>query len=170
MCAKLKLLSSVFLILIFFVSCGSKEKKLQKHSSRIILKAKVIEDDKFQLFYIDSVNGKYNERDVVIVNVKGNQDFQSIVFELPLKTFPNQIRIDIGENKIDSPIEIDSLKIVFGSKKLVMNYMTFNRFFKHNVYIEENGQGIYSRKLINKKYDPFFSSTEFLKKHLELKF
>tara|TARA_R110000765_G_scaffold84294_2_gene163196 strand:+ start:2584 stop:3096 length:513 start_codon:yes stop_codon:yes gene_type:complete len=170
MCAKSKLLSNVILILIFFVSCGDKEKKFQKHSSRIILTAKVIEDDKFQLFYIDPATGKYNERDVVRVNVKGSQDFQSIVFELPLKTFPKQFRIDIGENKIESHIEIDSLTIVFGSKKLVMNNMTFNRFFKHNIYIEENGNGIYSRKLINNKYDPFFSSTEFLKKHLELKF
>ncbi|SKB50851.1 hypothetical protein [Maribacter arcticus] len=170
MCAKFKLISNIFLILIFFVSCGSKEKKLQENSSRIILTAKVIEDDKFQLFYIDSANGKYNERDVVSVNVEGSQDFQSIVFKLPLKALPKQFRIDIGENKIESPVEIDTLKIVFGSKKLVMNNMTFNRFFKHNVYIEENEHGIYSRRIINKKYDPFFSSTKFLKKHLELKF
>ncbi|MEH6769967.1 hypothetical protein [Maribacter arcticus] len=170
MCAKFKLLNKLFLLVVFFISCGTNEKRPQENIFKVILTVKVIEDDKFQLFYIDSANGKYNERDVVSVNVEGSQDFQSIVFKLPLKAFPRQFRIDIGENKIESPVEIDTLKIMFGSKKLVMNNMTFNRFFKHNVYIEENEHGIYSRRIINKKYDPFFSSTEFLKKHLELKF
>lgn len=170
MCEKFKSLNKALFLFVFFIACGSKEERSQEKTVKVILRAIVRENDKFQLFYVDSINGQFNERDVIRVNVEGSNDLQSIVFELPEKIFPKELRIDIGENKIESAIEFNSLKIVFGSQKLVINNATFNRFFNYNVYIEQSSDGIYLRKKLKQEYDPFFSSTDFFTKHLELKF
>lgn len=154
----------------FFFSCNPKHKQVD-YVFKIVLEVRVMNDDKFQLFYTEQNQTKFNDKNILKVNVKGFNEYQTIVFELPKKTFPNKLRIDVGENKMESPIEIKSCQLIWGENVLEMDHLSFNRFFKPNVYIIVQGRGdIYERRVMDNKYDPFFASTAFLEQYLKLKF
>lgn len=144
--------------------------KMEKDNSiRVYLKVKVMEDDKFQLFYIsEPLKGKYEPKDRIQKNVEGKNEFQTIVFQLPEDILPYKFRIDLGEKGHETSIEIDHIEIKLNKNKILIDSTTIHRFFQKNIYLDSGDEKIFSRKKVSGKYDPFLTSTAFLIKKIEL--
>ncbi len=160
-----------YLVLVFFASCKNQRNEGAPESVfKITLEAKVNEDDKFQLFYVeDDVNNRYSAERRVTRTIEGKKEFQKIELSLPKGVFPQRFRIDVGENKINTAIEINTIVLSFKREKIVINNLTFERFFEPNIYLEKNKKG-YLRKTFKGRYDPFLESTPLLNKRIEIAF
>lgn len=157
---------SVFSLLLLF-SCSTRNKNVSKDIFKIILVAKVIEDDKFQVFYIDEINKGYTEDKRIIANVNKSLDYQEITFEL--NSIPLAFRIDLGENGHISILQVDKVILDNGNKKIELKSNVLHRFFEANIYTSKVGNG-YHRNTVEGRYDPFISSTALLAKKIELEF
>ncbi|GGW38916.1 hypothetical protein [Arenibacter certesii] len=157
---------SVFSLLLLF-SCNTRKKNASKDVFNITLVAKVLENDKFQVFYIDELNKGYTEDKRIVANVKKSPNFQEITFEL--NTIPLTFRIDLGENGHNSIVEVDKIILDSGNRKIELNSDVMHRFFDTNIYTSKVGNG-YHRSAVEGRYDPFISATALLEKKLELEF
>lgn len=156
----------IFSLLILF-SCKNEKKNPNHESLKIIVKARILEDDKFQVFYIDGVNKGYTENRRIWKTVKGSKAFQEITFLLP--TIPTEFRIDIGENRHESIVEISKIILDDGNNQIEIKCDALHRFFKPNIYTKKVDCG-YLRMVIDNRYDPFISSSALLNKKMELNF
>lgn len=157
---------AIFSILLLF-SCNTRNKNISKDIFKITLVAKVMEDDKFQVFFIDEINKGYTDDKRIVVNVKQSLDFQEITFQL--NSIPLTFRIDLGEKGYNSLVAIDKVILKNGSKRIELDNNVLHRFFEANIYISKIGSE-YHRSTVEGRYDPFISATALLEKKLELEF
>lgn len=135
---------------------------------RVIINVKVLEDDKFQLFYVDdSSEGKYNINKRTVTYVNGKNEFQSVEFKLPANVLPRKFRIDVGENNYETAIDIKEIEIKFNNNLIKINDKVLERFFQPNQYLKKLKNN-YMRIKIDGRYDPFIDSTPLLIKKIEL--
>lgn len=156
----------IFSILILF-SCRNTNQNNNKEIFKITLIAKVLEDDKFQVFYINMKNQGYTEDKRIVANVQRSLGYQEITFQL--NTIPLTFRIDLGENGHNSIVEVDKVVLDNGNKKIELNNNVLHRFFEANIYTRKVDKG-YHRNAVEGRYDPFINSTALLEKKLELEF
>lgn len=157
---------AIFSILLLF-SCNTRNKNISKDIFKITLVAKVMEDDIFQVFFIDEINKGYTDDKRIVVNVKQSLDFQEITFQL--NSIPLTFRIDLGEKGYDSLVAIDKVILENGSKRIELDNNVLHRFFEANIYISKIGSE-YHRSTVEGRYDPFISATALLEKKLDLEF
>jgi hypothetical protein len=177
----MKRIAIIFLILIT-VGCKNKsqstsdieiqetikEEAKRDNQFKVIMEVTVKEDDKFQLFYIDdSPEGTFTPEKRVVVNLKGSDSSQKIQFRLPEKVLPYKFRIDLGENKMETIILINEIKLQYNDEKIVIDALVLERFFQPNMYLQKTENG-YLRKTIEGRCDPFLVSTPLLIKKMEL--
>ena len=161
------LITALFLSIILF-SCKNEEKKeTPKEEEKplifdVSLELKIKRDDDLILYYKDGSNEWIVEEKAVWYSVKGNENFQRVVFNLPEGIIPNDFRFDIGRNefKNQEPIEIKSFTMKYLDKSFTINQDQFDLFFKPNQYIKYDGKTKqYSfKKDENGNYDPFFET------------
>ena len=157
---------AIFSILLLF-SCNTRNRNISKDIFKITLVAKVMEDDIFQVFFIDEINKGYTDDKRIVVNVKQSLDFQEITFQL--NSIPLTFRIDLGEKGYDSLVAIDKVILENGSKRIELDNNVLHRFFEANIYISKIGSE-YHRSTVEGRYDPFINATALLEKKLELEF
>jgi hypothetical protein len=133
----------------------------------VILKTVVREDDRFKLYYIPQGHIGYSERHKIEKVVSGSDQVQNIVFEL--SEMPIKFRVDIGENRHETEILIRQITITKDDKQINIDPGLIDRYFKANIYIQNNA-GAISRRLRGNRYDPFIESTALLEKKLYLEF
>ncbi|MEO9893563.1 DHHW family protein [Aurantibacter sp.] len=142
-------------ILVFFtikVLIGTLKSKPEELAIQV--NAKVLADDTFQVFYLNEKAKVFNEEQSVISEVKGDSILQTIRFKIPLDTSINKLRLDIGKNRKQKPIEITSFILANEFDSLTYD---ISKDFNKNICIgEENGKFI--TKTISNSYDPFFIS------------
>jgi len=180
----MKNLVYIVLVLFFTISCVNKNKTVTPNKStenekikdnkdndvfKVYLDVKALEDDKFQLFYKDtSPDAKYDVKKRIEVKIKGSNDYQTVLFELPQNILPYMFRIDLGEAGYETPIDINFVKIEMNSKQILIDQTTINRFLSKNIYLETENGLTFQRKKVSGNYDPFLTSTTFLIKKIEL--
>lgn len=126
-----------------------------------------MEDDTFQVFYIEGENKGYTEDRRIVTHVKQSIEFQEITFQL--NSIPLTFRIDLGENGYNSIVEVDKVILDNGNKKIELNSNVLHRFFEANIYTSKVGNA-YHRSAVDGRYDPFIAATALLEKKLELEF
>lgn len=133
-------------------------------SGHIILSAKVLEDDVFQLFYWESSEQNFSIKKSVRTKVKGSPKLQEIAFELPDLLGLQRLRLDIGENKNQEVILIESLKFSSDKNEYTFNQSDFNQLFAPNKYVKPLSNGKYSAipgfKDDKEFHDPYFISVD----------
>jgi hypothetical protein len=163
----MKKITLPFIFVLLSFSCNEKKNKdiekqnLKKDNSHITLtlKAVVLEDDEFDLYYSEEILGQYHPDDYLKVKVLGKNEFQEIIFDLPEKIYPIKLRLDVGSKGHDSNIKIDQIILSNGKKSRSINTAEFTSIFKPNKYLAKiSGENTYSRKTIDNIYDPFFVS------------
>lgn len=165
---KLPILRIIFIIIVFSIISCKNEVKTQKEEIitplmnkylSITVNAKVLEDDKFQLYFSEEITGQYHPEDIVEVNVKGQDQLQNIVFNLPERIYPIKIRLDVGTRKFETPINIEEIIFSTGAKQKSFKGVELLEYFKPNKYLEKQTTGNnFDRKHIDGVYDPFFIS------------
>lgn len=160
----------IFIVIVLLVTgCKNQNKETKKEKEErviemnsylsVTVKAKVLEDDKFQLYFSEEIIGQYHPDDIIEANVKGIDKFQNITFNLPEHIYPIKLRIDLGVRKIETPIYIDEIVLSTGTNKKVLKNAELLEYFKPNKYIElDEFSSIYDRKTIEGLYDPFLIS------------
>lgn len=145
-----------------------KNKEAKEDVFTVLMNVKVLEDDKFQLFYIDdSPQGKYKIDERIVIPITGSNEFQIVEFALPHKLLPSKFRIDVGEKGFETLIEIREVKLKFNDNLIEINSKVFSRFFQPNIYIKKVDNG-YLRTKIDGRCDPFFVSEALLIKKIKL--
>lgn len=159
------------LVILFMVSCKNDTKETTKDEEKlpetfnVSFNLTVKKDDTFQLYYTE--DGTLNFGDALSVKsvVKGSESPQEILFKLPVDVLPTNIRLDLGENKDQENIVVNSMKLkyfdnVFEAKEnLVKNY--FYLVEAQEKY-DEATSTILLVKPAGQQYDPFMWSNEAL--------
>lgn len=162
-------LFALLLITVSLFSCKkeSKEEVLKKPELfSLKLNAIVKKDDDFQIFFKESADTQapYEEVNSVWVGVKGNENAQDIVFNLPEGVYPTQIRFDFGQKK-QTEIVVNSLNVSFKEKAFNMKGSEFFNFFtpdENFVTIDKMGSKIIPVEQKDGKFDPMlYSTTDF---------
>ncbi|PIV92783.1 MAG: hypothetical protein COW44_12960 [Flavobacteriaceae bacterium CG17_big_fil_post_rev_8_21_14_2_50_33_15] len=173
----MKKIVCLFLIL-FAVSCKNdrqnnnhtpiKKAEIKDNLFKVNMNIKVDENDKFQLFYIDdSLEGSFSPEKRLAIDVNASDSPQDIQFTLPEKVFPYKFRLDLGENNIETTVEINEIKLQFNNEEILIDKLVLERFFQPNIYLEKTDKG-YLRKIVDGRCDPFLISTPLLNKKMEL--
>ena len=131
---------------------------------KVILTAKVIKDDVFQLFYWEKAEKSFKIKNSVKTKVVGEDKFQDIIFELPTLTDLFRLRLDIGENSKQQKVVIDKIEFNSQDGEIPFNVSEFDKLFAPNRFIEIMGKGEYRgiSGTSGKKsfYDPYFISID----------
>jgi|AntRauMFilla1563_2_1112583.scaffolds.fasta_scaffold00031_10 hypothetical protein len=155
-----------FYLLLLTLSCA----KLEEKHTIVKIDLKSLNDEKIQFFYTNN-KIKYFTDELMFANkIEGSTQFQTVEFKLPKNFRLNRLRIDLGENKLETPIFIKNINISYGNKIIEIDENNMNRFFSTNIYLKTSDFVIFERSYIAKKYDPFLKSTALLEKKMFLEF
>jgi hypothetical protein len=131
---------------------------------QVILTAKVLNDDVFQLFYWERSEPKFSIEKSARTKVKGGDTFQEIAFDLPMIKGLHKLRLDIGENKNQQAVRIKGIRFLSADGEIEYNVDEFNQMFAPNKYIKVDGEGRYWGVSGNRAdttfYDPYFISVD----------
>jgi len=123
------------LSLFVLVSCKKEEEKSQEAAKIPVftatVNATVEKDDTFQIFFKDNTDPstQFEEANSVYATVKGSKEPQDIVFNFPEGVEPVAFRFDLGYNKEQTPIKINSFKVAYDGKQFgISGNELFNYF------------------------------------------
>lgn len=173
----------VFTILVLslsFVSCENKkteensttpESVVSKDSPFTVkINALILKDDIFNIYYNEDGKDVYLPEQVVIIETKGNNTAQDIVFELPKDVMPMNLRFDLGSNKDQKSIKINSFQMDYMGKSFATKSGgEFIKYFSPNPQIVFDAATSSANIVIDETvmYDPIFFATPDLKKEIE---
>ena len=158
------------LIIVFVVSC-KKEKETDNETQKqvnvfkITLNATISKDDHFQIFYKES-NDKtspFEEKYSLFTDVKGGEQPQDIVFNLPEDVFPMQLRFDFGTNKEQPDILVNKFKIEYNGKTFEANGSNFfDYLIADEGFVKVDRSSSKATPFVTKDgvYDPMFYSSD----------
>jgi len=152
--------------LILVSSCNQSEKSkiegLEKKNElqiKIVINAKVLVDDVFEVYYYEPGQEGFHPQDFVSSKVKGSMDYQDIEFDLPEKTYPERLRLDFGKNINQKQIILSSVKFSYGEKEYSYGKNEIINDFKPSKYlILDNETLTLTPNEIDNKYDPYLYS------------
>ena len=160
----------LFASLMILISCKNKNSQQPKNIEEntkindfltVKIKAKVLEDDIFEIYYAEDHKDPYLPEDKVRVQIKGGSDFQQINFKFPDRTYPMKFRIDIGLNRHETSIEISEIKLSTGKNERIFLGVEIAQKFRYNKFIEyEPNTNNFKRSIVNGVYDPFLLSID----------
>ena len=155
------------ILLLLFVSisvlsCKNKEEAQEvqieekDNSFTITVDMVVKKDDNFQIYYMEDVNEPLDPKNYIDVAVKGSENSQEVVFKLPEDVVPANIRFDLGGNKEQEPIKINSFKMNYFDKKFEAKNDAFDFFFGYNqqVTFDKVSSTATMKTQGNEDYDP----------------
>lgn len=167
-------MKKVFIIATFltlaFTSCKEKDaattdentqKEPVKENFNVELDVVAEKEDNFALYFTEDNTINFNGEHAVWRGVKGQNQSETLFFELPEPVVPTNIRIDFGINKGDKQgdITLKKLRMSFYGKKFETNGSDFFKYFIPNDSIKtEIDQASGSIKFLKtaKQSTPFY--------------
>jgi hypothetical protein len=129
------------MILLVLVSCKNEKSEEPKDQAtklpetfNITFNLIVKKDDTFSLLYNEDKTLNFSGERLISSIVKGSDAPQDVIFKLPADVLPTNIRLDLGKNKEQDPIVVNSMKAKYFDKifetkgNVVKNYFYFNDF------------------------------------------
>lgn len=114
-----KILSSALIILLL-ASCKNDGKEEAKQDETklpetvsVIFNIVAQKDDVFHLLYTEDSSLNFSGEKSIALRVKGSNQPQDIIFKMPEDIFPTNIRLDMGENKDQGEMTINSIKATY---------------------------------------------------------
>ena len=165
-----KILSTV-LISGLLISCGEKKTEEKEQVAeptavitnpiKVSLNAIVPKDDTLQIYYRFDPKSNFESMYVVNAVVKGSDIAQDITFDIPSDKSVSDFRIDLGNNKDQSPIEIKNFNMSFEGKSFNVKDTLFYQYFQNNEFIEYTRDKAIAKPIsISGNYDPIFMPRE----------
>ena len=84
----------------------------------ITVEAVVTHDDDFSLYYTTNGTTDFTKIKPIWIPVNGSSELQQIVFKLPAKVHPTQLRIDLGKSQNQKEIRLSKIYLSCKGKKL----------------------------------------------------
>lgn len=159
-----------------FVSCKNdkadevqKPEAVKKPAYKIALDLLIKKDDSLQIFYCENGEMEFNGAKTVWSSVKGNENVQQVVFDLPEDVFPTKLRIDLSKNKNQDPIAIKGFSINFEDKNFQVKDTMFFQYFIPNDQIDWDRKAAVAKFKIKEgeTFDPQFGSRETMEIELQ---
>ncbi|WP_413533397.1 hypothetical protein [Empedobacter brevis] len=164
------------LISSFLISCGDKKGERSKSNEsngdtvvpvvitdplKISLNAIISKDDTLEVYYRFEPNANFESMYVVSTPVVGKDSAQNIVFDLPTDKKPYDFRIDFGNNKEQSDIQIKNFNMQYKGNSFNVKDTLFYQYFWNNEFIDyTRNKAIVKPKSVNGTYDPIFMPRE----------
>jgi len=134
-----------------------------------ILEGEFTKDDTFQLLYSETEE-PFTGLELVRKKVTGKSGVQEVVFTLPKGIYPYKLRLDVGTNKEQGTIKIESLKFKYQKEEILINGNDFLTYFTPNPWIlkdKNTAQAVFNltvKKISNGErtisYAPYFNETQ----------
>ncbi|WP_353164623.1 hypothetical protein [Empedobacter brevis] len=172
-----KILLSILLISSFLTlsSCGDKKggrndltEKEENIGNKLIIKVQGVfqKNDHFQLFYSNDSN--FLEENSIRIPVYGQTIVQDVIFELPEGKKPQNLRLDLGENKEQTTVTIKDISLEFNGEKIENLPEKFRELFSDTYFTVYNPITLEYELRLNDQntFDPMLISTDKLKKSL----
>lgn len=118
------------------------------------VRAKVLKDDVFQLFYLQKGDKSFSEKKSRRKKIKGRQAFQKISFSIPIDKKLTKIRLDVGQNREQRPLGINWVKL---STDGLSYKFGIREFFRMNKFVKYEKK-TFVPSIISGKYDPYLVS------------
>jgi hypothetical protein len=167
------LFSLVFMSMFFSCKDDSKiEEEVvvqNKPVFKIALDLVIKKDDSLQVFYCENGETEINGANTVWSSVKGNNNSQQVIFNLPEDVFPTKLRIDLSKNKDQDEIEIKGFTINYDKKSFSVKDTMFYQYFIPNEQIDWDRKKAIA-KFKSKEgefFDPQFGSRELMEAELQ---
>jgi hypothetical protein len=180
---KLKIAKSFFFACLFlgFYTCKNEiknpvketnndeinEQDLQKDSEKqdnlfiIRIIAKIKNDDFFRAYYgYDGEN--FEEKRVILVEVKGGEEDQEIVFNFPPNEIPEKFRIHTGKGNKNEEILLKEMHLSYNDSDVIIDKNNFNNYFNTSSSMKFNPLDgtLLPLNPDNGIYDPHFASNK----------
>jgi len=156
---------TLLLSFLIILSCGygktnnKTTSKIIQNKIKVIINAKVLENDVFEVYYYESGQETFHPLDFVSSIVNGDSSSQEIVFELPELIYPERLRLDFGKNKTQNSIQLYGIKLALNSKEYVFDSDEIVNEFKPSKFIDfDKNKLVIKTKIIHGRYDPYFYS------------
>lgn len=180
----MKHISSLFVlsILLIFQSCGEDKKPRTKerqtdttipneniitnqptNSSKgliLTINADFKKNDELIIFWKDKSIGWFTDEKTIYGGSSDIEGHQTIEFKFPENVIPNDLRIDISNNKDQKEIKINFIKIKDENREFYVFGDEITKYFKLNEFItlnEKNNILILNPK--GENYDPYLTTT-----------
>ena len=136
---KNKITLLAILLITMLNACSSDKNKDEKKEQKpakiengyiITLEAVVKKDDTFSLYYTEDGSIDFTKIEPIWVDVKGQDYSQEVVFKIPEKVAPTQLRIDLGINKEQEDMVIKGIKIKHLEKSFEAKGPQFFEYFR----------------------------------------
>lgn len=138
---KLKSLILGLFIATAFVACKNEPKTDEANaeeavdtSFKVTLNLNMKKNDTLHLYYTEDNTINFKEESSLWVSAAGSEQAQDMVFKLPDGVFPTQFRLDLGVNRENEKIKLNSIKFDYLKKSFLMNETTIFNYFR----IDEN--------------------------------
>lgn len=169
-----KLILSSLVIGALFTSCKSdknenNEEVVKKPVFKIALDLLIKEDDSLQVFYCENGETQFDGTKTVWSVVKGNENTQQVLFNLPEDVLPTKLRIDVSKNKLQKPIAIKGITLSYNERTFQAKDTMFFQYFIPNEQIEwDRKKAIANFKIKEgESFDPQFGSREIMEAELQ---
>lgn len=164
-------------ISLLFLSCNSNqkvdvtpEKESNYENVTLIIEAKILHNDKFQIYYTNKPNIELNGENLLNKFVYGSDEMQTVVFEFPKNEKPYKIRLDLGENEDQTNLTIKNISLRYKDEKINGDEGKFLDYWSANESLfYDSAKFIYNIVPFNNLHDPLLISNINLEKKL-LKF
>lgn len=161
----IKRILAILTIFITLTSCKEEEKEVvivekPKETFKVGLKLIIKEDDSLQIYYKDSSMDDWGFDKFVTQVVKGRDEEQEVIFNLPENLLPTELRFDMGTNTSQREVEIKSFSMQYLDKSFIANDTLFFQYFYPNEHIDYNRAKAIAKPIVkqNSPYDPIFIS------------
>ncbi|WP_394974396.1 hypothetical protein [uncultured Croceitalea sp.] len=120
------------------------------------VKANVPKDDIFYVYYLQEGIKNWSDDNSSYLRIKGSNEIQNLHFTIPIGKKINRIRVDIGANKKQLPIKIETISFSSETGKIILTDR-IDSIFKPNIYTVKD-KNTYFTKEKDGRYDPFLVS------------
>ncbi len=140
-----------YLVVIFL-----KSQQVEPTNIIVEVSAKVPKNDIFYVYYLQEGIKNWSDDNSSYLRIKGSNEAQNLQFTVPIQKKINKIRVDIGANKKQLPIKIESISFTSETGKIVLTD-AIDSIFKPNIYTVKD-KGVYFTREVDGRYDPFLIS------------
>lgn len=121
-------------------------------------------DDSLQLYYKEESMTDWVFDKCVTKTVKGSENSQEVIFDLPEDVLPSELRFDMGTNKNQEEVQIKNFRMKYFDKSFEAKDTLFFQYFYPNEQIDYNRDKATAKPIVKAGtiYDPMFVSRQVL--------
>ena len=167
-----KIFFLTFLSAATLFSCKNQEKKEEQTPEEnnfvVTVNMNVLQDDNFQIYYMETPGAPLDANKFVSVSVNGKTTPQDVIFKLPQDVLLADLRFDLGDNKKQKEIKINSFKFDYLTKSFLVKDSLVDFYFGYNeqVALDKKTGTAKIKEIAGQPHDPLLVAKSTLNEEL----